>query len=77
MELLLGLCGVVGAFIAMHHFIAWSERRDAKAAVREIQALMKMGRSAPPTKTSETNRDQNAGADTAQSKSNYRDPESE
>ena len=39
MDLLLYFCGVVGVTIAGYAFIRWSERRDAKAAVREIQAI--------------------------------------
>jgi hypothetical protein len=42
MEGVLFLCGAVVLAIVMSAFIQWSERRDARAAVREIQALRKM-----------------------------------
>lgn len=39
MEGLIFLGGAVVLFIVMSVFMRWSERRDAKAAVRESQAL--------------------------------------
>ena len=42
MEALLFLVGAVVLAIAMSAFIGWSERRDAREAVREVQALRKM-----------------------------------
>jgi len=38
-DALIFLGGAVVLFIVMSVFMRWSERRDAKAAVREIQAL--------------------------------------
>lgn len=48
MEAVLFLGGSVVLAIVMNAFIQWSERRDARAAVREIRAMRKMEEQTDP-----------------------------